>query len=186
MAANFIAERKGVDVQEIEIPVIGGHAGKSILPLLSQVSPAVEFTQQEKEGLTVRIQDGGTEVVLAKDGAGSATLSMAMAGAEFAEGCIEAINGGDVTMCAYVESDVTSVPYFSTPLHIGADGINSALRQQLVGDGAPRDAGRTIWRSIIPYDSELLTSGGYTTIDVSCFGFERVLRGEPIYEQNIV
>lgn len=126
-AKTFIAERKGVDVQEIEIPVIGGHAGKSILPLLSQVSPAVEFTQQEKEELTVRIQDGGTEVVLAKDGAGSATLSMAMAGAEFAEGCIEAINGGDVTMCAYVESDVTSVPYFSTPLHIGADGIKENL-----------------------------------------------------------
>ena len=28
---------------------------------------------------------------------------------------------------------------------VGADGINSALRRQLVDDGAPRDAGRTIW-----------------------------------------
>ena len=35
---------------------------------------------------------------------------------------------------------------------VGADGINSALRGQLVGDGAPRDAGRTIWRSILPPD----------------------------------
>ena len=46
---------------------------------------------------------------------------------------------------------------------IGADGINSALRQQLVGDGAPRDAGRTIWRSIIPFDAvdeSLLQAGG--------------------------
>jgi malate dehydrogenase len=32
-----------------------------------------------------RIQFGGDEVVKAKDGAGSATLSMAMAGARFAE-----------------------------------------------------------------------------------------------------
>jgi malate dehydrogenase len=122
-AKTFIAERKGVDVEDIDIPVIGGHAGKSILPLLSQVEPEIEFTQQEKEELTVRIQDGGTEVVLAKDGAGSATLSMAMAGAEFAEGCIEAINGEDVVMCAYVESDVTSVGYFSTPLKIGPNGV---------------------------------------------------------------
>ena len=45
-------------------------------------------------------------------------------------------------------------------LVVGADGINSALRQQLVGDGAPRDAGRTIWRSIIPHSEELLMAGG--------------------------
>ena len=37
-------------------------------------------------------------------------------------------------------------------LVVGADGINSALRAQLVGDGGPRDAGRTIWRSILPDD----------------------------------
>ena len=34
--------------------------------------------------------------------------------------------------------------------------------------------------------AELLTTGGYQTVDVSCFGFERVLRGEPLFEQNIV
>jgi len=34
--------------------------------------------------------------------------------------------------------------------------------------------------------AELLTTGRYTSIDVSCFGFERVLKSEPIYEQNIV
>lgn len=43
---------------------------------------------------------------------------------------------------------------------VGADGINSALRRQLVDDGAPRDAGRTIWRSIIEYDAALLPEGG--------------------------
>lgn len=45
---------------------------------------------------------------------------------------------------------------------IGADGINSAVRGMLVGDGAPRDAGRTIWRSIIPFDEELLEPAGCT------------------------
>lgn len=34
--------------------------------------------------------------------------------------------------------------------------------------------------------AELITTGGYQTVDVSCFGFERVLRNEPLYEQNIV
>ena len=34
--------------------------------------------------------------------------------------------------------------------------------------------------------AELITTGDYQTVDVSCFGFERVLRDEPLYEQNIV
>jgi glycine/D-amino acid oxidase-like deaminating enzyme len=34
--------------------------------------------------------------------------------------------------------------------------------------------------------AELLTTARYSSIDVSCFGFERVQRGEPLYEQNIV
>ena len=34
--------------------------------------------------------------------------------------------------------------------------------------------------------AELLTTGTYATVDVSCFGMERVLRGEPLFEQNIV
>lgn len=40
-----------------------------------------------------RIQFGGDEVVKAKDGAGSATLSMAYAGAEFAAKVIRALKG---------------------------------------------------------------------------------------------
>ncbi|HUV22310.1 MAG TPA: 3-hydroxybenzoate 6-monooxygenase [Gammaproteobacteria bacterium] len=33
---------------------------------------------------------------------------------------------------------------------IGADGLNSTVRQQLVGDGAPRVSGHTTYRSVIP------------------------------------
>jgi salicylate hydroxylase len=35
---------------------------------------------------------------------------------------------------------------------IGADGLWSAIRQQLVGDGAPRVSGHTTYRSVIPVD----------------------------------
>ena len=34
--------------------------------------------------------------------------------------------------------------------------------------------------------AELITTGRYQTVDVACFGFDRVLRGEPLFEQNIV
>lgn len=33
---------------------------------------------------------------------------------------------------------------------------------------------------------ELLLEGKYQTIDLSRFGFERVIRNHPIFEQNIV
>ena len=56
------------------------------------------------EALTKRTQDGGTEVVAAKAGKGSATLSMAYAGAVFADSCLRAKNGeASVVECTYVE-----------------------------------------------------------------------------------
>ena len=39
-ANTFIAEAKGLDVKDVDIPVIGGHAGETILPLISQVCDA--------------------------------------------------------------------------------------------------------------------------------------------------
>ena len=74
---TFVAESKGLTVQEVNVPVIGGHAGETILPLLSQATPKMTFSESELGPLTVRIQNAGTEVVEAKAGAGSATLSMA-------------------------------------------------------------------------------------------------------------
>lgn len=35
---TFVAEAKGLDVSTVNVPVIGGHAGITILPLLSQVA----------------------------------------------------------------------------------------------------------------------------------------------------
>ncbi len=36
-ANTFVAEAKGLAVQDVDVPVVGGHAGITILPLLSQV-----------------------------------------------------------------------------------------------------------------------------------------------------
>ena len=39
-ANTFVAEAKGLPVQDVDVPVVGGHAGITILPLLSQVTSA--------------------------------------------------------------------------------------------------------------------------------------------------
>lgn len=46
-----------------QVPCIGGHAGITIIPVLSQSEPKVALNDQEAiKKLTVRIQEGGTEV----------------------------------------------------------------------------------------------------------------------------
>lgn len=127
-ANTFISQLKGTPVTQTQCPVIGGHAGITILPLLSQVEPKVEFTDEERSALTVRIQNAGTEVVDAKAGGGSATLSMAYAGARFAFALLQAMNGAkNIVECSMVESDVTDVPFFSTPLVLGPQGVEKNL-----------------------------------------------------------
>ena len=60
-ANTFVAENQGFDVTKTSVTVIGGHAGTTILPLLSQVKGA-RFTKEAIEALTHRIQSGGDEV----------------------------------------------------------------------------------------------------------------------------
>jgi malate dehydrogenase len=126
-ARTFVAEKKGLDVTKVDVPVIGGHAGGTILPLLSQTKPATKFSQEEIEALTVRIQNGGTEVVDAKAGAGSATLSMAFAGHEFVNNVLRALKGEKVVACAMVESTLTPCKYFATPIELGPQGMTKNL-----------------------------------------------------------
>merc|ERR1712168_1621764 len=103
---QFIGELKGIDPAAVNCPVVGGHAGVTIMPIISQCSPAVEFDPDTLTKLTARIQDAGTEVVKAKAGAGSATLSMAYAAARFTDSLIKGMSGQEgVVECAYVASD---------------------------------------------------------------------------------
>ena len=120
----FPPQAKNTELASTSVPVIGGHAGITILPLLSQAEPAVSFNPEELEKLTVRIQNAGTEVVEAKAGTGSATLSMAYAAARFAESCLRGLAGEPgVVECAYVASSVEpSLPYFSSKVLMGPKG----------------------------------------------------------------
>lgn len=130
-ANTFVADSQGWPTVGTEVTVVGGHAGTTILPLLSQLEGA-SFTQEQIEALTHRIQFGGDEVVKAKDGAGSATLSMAYAGARFTFSLLKAMSGeAGVTECAFVESSVTDAPYFSTRVTLGPGGV-----EQVGGLGA--------------------------------------------------
>jgi len=120
---TFVAALKGKQPEELNVPVVGGHSGVTILPLLSQI-PGVTFTEQEAAELTKRIQNAGTEVVEAKAGGGSATLSMGHAAAVFGLSLVRALKGeSNIVECAYVEGDGEYARFFSQPLLLGKNGI---------------------------------------------------------------
>ena len=123
---TFVAEAKGVNPEDVEVPVIGGHSGVTILPLLSQ--SGFDFTDEEIASMTTRIQNAGTEVVEAKAGGGSATLSMGQAAARFGLSLVRALNGEDnVVECAYIEGFGDKARFFAQPVLLGKNGVEKIL-----------------------------------------------------------
>jgi malate dehydrogenase len=120
----------------VNVNVIGGHAGITILPLFSQIPGfATSVSPDVRDKLTVRTQFGGDEVVAAKAGSGSATLSMAYAGYLFTEQILKGLTGEkDIVQCAFVESSLTKAPYFASPCQFGPSGIEQVLSFGTISD----------------------------------------------------
>jgi malate dehydrogenase len=126
-ANKFVAEITGKSPSFVRVPVVGGHAGITILPLFSQDKAAKTIDAEKIPELDKRVQDAGTEVVNAKGGKGSATLSMAYAGARLGGAILAGLQGRRRIECAYVKSDVSDLPYFTSKVVFGATGVMKVL-----------------------------------------------------------
>merc|ERR1719191_485913 len=127
-ANKFVATMTGKNPNFVKVPVIGGHAGVTILPLFSQDKTAKTIDAEKIADLDKRVQDAGTEVVEAKAGKGSATLSMAYAGAKLGSAILAGLQGRRRIECAYVKSDVEAdFPYFTSKVIFGAEGVAKVL-----------------------------------------------------------
>jgi malate dehydrogenase len=126
-ANKFVSQITGKNPNYVNVPVIGGHAGTTILPLFSQDKVAKTINADKIPDLDKHVQDAGTEVVEAKAGKGSATLSMAYAGARFGKSVLAGLSGRKRTECAYCKSDVTDLPYFAQKVVFGEGGIVKVL-----------------------------------------------------------
>ena len=125
-SSTFVAEIYDRNPKDISVPVIGGHSGITILPLLSQ--SGFEFSDEDAAAMTKRIQNAGTEVVEAKAGGGSATLSMGQAAAKFGLSLVRALNGEkDVIECTYVEGSGELARFFAQPVLLGKNGVEKIL-----------------------------------------------------------
>ncbi|KKY21091.1 putative malate nad-dependent [Phaeomoniella chlamydospora] len=138
-AETFIQDLSGEkDPSKTVIPVIGGHSGETIVPLFSLAKPSVSIPADKLDALVHRVQFGGDEVVKAKDGAGSATLSMAYAGFRFAERLLKAAKGeSGIVEPTFVYlpgvpggeaiSKETGCDFFSVPVELGSSGAEKAV-----------------------------------------------------------
>merc|ERR1711953_507622 len=113
-ANKFVAEITDKNPNYINVPCVGGHAGVTILPLFSQDKTAATIEKDKIPDLDKHVQDAGTDVVNAKDGKGSATLSMAYAGARLGRSVLAGLAGRRRVECAYLKSDITELPYFTS------------------------------------------------------------------------
>ncbi|XP_059669873.1 malate dehydrogenase, mitochondrial-like isoform X2 [Cornus florida] len=144
-AKTFYAGKENVPVAEVNVPVVGGHAGITILPLFSQATPTSNLSEEDIAALTKRTQDGGTEVVEAKAGKGSATLSMAYAGAIFADACLKGLNGvPDIIECSFVQSSITELPFFASKVRLGKNGVEEVLGLGTLSDYEKQGLGNLI------------------------------------------
>merc|ERR1712217_6823 len=127
-ANKFVAELTGKNPNFINVPVVGGHAGTTILPLFSQAKAANDIDKDKIPDLDKHVQDAGTDVVNAKGGKGSATLSMAYAGARLGRSILAGLGGKRRTECAYVASSLyEGLPYFTSKVVFGAEGVQKVL-----------------------------------------------------------
>jgi len=126
-ANKFVGEETGKNATFINVPVVGGHAGATILPLFSQDKTSKTIPDEKIPDMDKHVQDAGTDVVNAKNGKGSATLSMAYAGARLAKSVLAGLAGKRRIECAYVKSDITELPYFASKVLFGKTGVAKVL-----------------------------------------------------------
>ncbi|KAF9813048.1 hypothetical protein IEO21_05784 [Rhodonia placenta] len=126
-ATRFLASVTGSDPADTPVTVVGGHSGETIVPLFSQSSYGKGVTGEAYKKLVHRVQFGGDEVVQAKAGAGSATLSMAYAGAKFANTLFRGLAGekGVITP-TFIRSPLyvdQGVEYFASNVELGVSHL---------------------------------------------------------------
>lgn len=155
-SALFKPEPNGLfkDPSKLSVPVLGGHAGKTIMPMLSMASPKLDRKRLAEDKATTStivdsIQRAGIDVLNAKKGTGSATLAMAYAACRFTISLLKAQQGEqNIVECAYVRHKqplVNDLEYFAMPLLLGKDGYVRAT---------PFDHSK-----LLPYEQQMIEEG---------------------------
>ncbi|XP_021958912.1 malate dehydrogenase, mitochondrial [Folsomia candida] len=123
-ASSYIAKEKGWKPSSVSCPVIGGHSGITIVPIISQCKPDPQLSPEQVKLVTHEIREAGAEIVAAKKGAGTVALSIAWSAHKFIDSLLRAVDGEKgIVETAYVKGSVAEVNYFSNPVELGPEGV---------------------------------------------------------------
>lgn len=153
-ATRFINEAR-IPLLVDQVPVVGGHSDVTIVPLFHQL-PGPLPPQETLDKISKRVQVAGTEVVKAKAGRGSATLSMAEAGARFALKVVEGLTGaGNPRVYTYVDTDGEhNSPFLAIPVVLGKTGI---VRRLPIGEMSPSE--KKLFEEAVPVIKKNIEKG---------------------------
>ncbi|CAL8465645.1 g5181 [Coccomyxa elongata] len=127
-ANTFVANARGLDVRLVDVPVVGGHNAITILPLLSQASPPVTFSENEAAELTEHIRHAGIQVLELKTGTGSSTLATAYAAARLTKSILQGLQRElNIYEAAYVECGITEADFFASKVRLGPNGAEEVF-----------------------------------------------------------
>ena len=142
------------DVLKMHVPVVGGHAGKTIIPLISGSKPKVDMSPELNQMYITKVQEAWKVVQTAKDGKGTATASTAAATETFVDFLIKSKNGqSGLKEYAYIrimegmKIEKHSLKYFATYITVDKNGLKevgllpwaklNAVEQKALIEAAP-------------------------------------------------
>jgi len=133
-ASKFVHEATGVPVDQIDVPVVGGHTGRTVLPLFTRDPAASTLPLEARRELDLRVQEGDEEVIKAKRVRGGPALSSAYAAMLLARAVLNGLAGQRGSVCAFVKSEATELPYFTSPVNFGRRGAEQVKRLPRLAD----------------------------------------------------
>lgn len=112
---------------EVSVPVIGGRSNKTCIPLLSQACPAKDMNESEAQTFTTELRKADQDIMKAKSGS-APVLSVAYSALLFSRSVLNALDGNDEVVHAFVDNNDFGTNYFSGLVHINGDGVKEMQR----------------------------------------------------------
>lgn len=109
------------------VPVIGGHSEKTVIPLLSQSQPSANFDARASQEFTLKLRKSDDCIVRAKKGF-SPVLSVAYSALLFIRSALEALDGRQARVHAFIENNDFGTSYFGGLVHINHVGVREMER----------------------------------------------------------
>ncbi|KAJ8725120.1 hypothetical protein PYW07_016078 [Mythimna separata] len=121
-AQALFAAQNNLNPEACYVPVIGGHSDKTLIPLLSQSTPASDFDTKMSQDFTIKFRRFDEELLKANRGC-SPTTSVAYSALLFTRCILNALDGQPAKVHAFIENNDFGTAYFGGLVHLDSEGV---------------------------------------------------------------